>query len=310
MIITLNSTTSSQIAARLVRLREEGGAVALGRVLTLIVSTPPEHVERAVDAANDASREHPCRVLVVSPSADGDGDDGLDAEIRVGGDAGASEVIVLRPRGGARSELDSLVMPLLLPDAPIVTWWPSTPPDSPSTDQLGAMAQRRITDTYECDAPAELLGRLGEGYAPGDTDLAWARVTLWRGLIAAALDEPPFTPLTAVTVRGNTEHPSLLLLAAWLKQSLGIEVKLAHDDAPALTGVTLHRANGDVVMERPVDSTILRISEPSGVSHRVSLPLRTLSDSLIEDLRRLDPDDVYGKVLTGALPALREAASA
>ncbi|GMA31177.1 glucose-6-phosphate dehydrogenase assembly protein OpcA [Litorihabitans aurantiacus] len=140
MIITLSSTTSSKIAARLVKLREEGGAVALGRVLTLVVSAPPEHVERAVDAANDASREHPCRVLVVSPQPDGAADgpaDGLDAEIRVGGDAGASEVIVLRPRGGARSELDSLVMPLLLPDAPIVTWWPASPPPSPRPTPSG-----------------------------------------------------------------------------------------------------------------------------------------------------------------------------
>ncbi|PWD49653.1 OpcA protein [Serinibacter arcticus] len=309
MIITLTSTTSSKVAARLVRLREEGGAVALGRVLTLIISAPPEHVERAVDAANDASREHPCRVLVVSPQAATEGDadlaDGLDAEIRVGGDAGASEVIVLRPRGGAATELDSLVMPLLLPDAPIVTWWPATPPDSPSADPLGAMAQRRITDALECSAPIERLLRLAEDHAPGDTDLAWARATLWRGLIAAALDEPPFTPVLSITIRGNTAHPSLVLLGAWLRQTLDVPVTLEEvADAPALTGVVLHRENGDVVMERPVDSTILKISEPSGVSHRVSLPLRTLSDSLIEDLRRLDPDDVYGEVLTTALPAL------
>lgn len=305
MIITLTATTSSAIAARLVRLREEGGAVALGRVLTLIVSTPEDHVERAIDAANDASREHPCRVLVVSPNEDADADDGLDAEIRVGGDAGASEVIVLRPRGGATTELDSLVMPLLLPDAPIVTWWPAAPPESPSADPLGAMAQRRITDVLECSEPMASLTRLAGTHAPGDTDLAWARATLWRGLVAAALDEPPFTQVKAVTIQGNTDHPSLSLLGAWLNHSLGVPITLTHvAEAPALTGVTLHREHGDVVMERTIGSTILTIAEPSGVSHRVSLPLRTLSDSLIEDLRRLDPDDVYGEVLTKALPKL------
>ncbi|WP_348525511.1 OpcA/G6PD domain-containing protein [Litorihabitans aurantiacus] len=114
------------------------------------------------------------------------------------------------------------------------------------------------------------LTQLAQGYHPGDTDLAWARATLWRGLIAAALDEPPYTPVTGVTLRGNTRHPSLVLLGAWLRESLGVPVAMEHDDAPAITGAVLHRENGDVLMERPVDSTILRISEPSGVSHRVS----------------------------------------
>ena len=308
MIIKLEATTSSAIASRLVQLHEEGGAVALGRVLTLIVSAASEEVETAIQTANDASREHPCRVLVVAPT---EGEDGLDAEIRIGGDAGASEVIVLRPRGGARDELDSLVMPLLLPDAPIVTWWPGTPPVSPSQDSLGAMAQRRITDAMQCSDPVASLLRLGEHHAPGDTDLAWARATLWRGLIAAALDEPPFTPVNGVTIAGNTEHPSVSLLGAWLHDGLGVQVTFeAVPDATALVRVVLHRENGDVVMDRPPNSTILNISEPSGIHHRVSLPLRTLADSLIEDLRRLDPDEAYAHVITKALPALLASKSA
>ena len=39
MIIPLESVTATQIASRLVQVREEGGVVALGRVLTLIVMT-------------------------------------------------------------------------------------------------------------------------------------------------------------------------------------------------------------------------------------------------------------------------------
>ena len=56
--------------------------------------------------------------------------------------------------------------------------WPATPPASPSTDQLGAMEQRRITDALECPAPGDVLAGLGEGYRPGDTDLAWAHMAL------------------------------------------------------------------------------------------------------------------------------------
>lgn len=186
MKIELTDTTSSAIASRLVALRDEGGAVALGRVLTLIVSAVADDVETAIEATNAASREHPCRVIVVCPT---EGDhDGLDAEIRVGADAGASEVIVLRPHGGAASQLDSLVTPLLLPDAPIVTWWPGTPPAEPATDPLGAMSQRRITDVLQCSdprggpgptvgpsPPGRYRSRLGPGHPVARTDRGSAR---------------------------------------------------------------------------------------------------------------------------------------
>src|SRR5690606_13961606 len=147
MIVTLRNTNSAEVGSRLVSLRDEGGAVALGRVLTLVVRPDDEAAsERAIRTANGASHEHPMRVIVVLPDEE-EGPAGLDAEIRVGGHAGASEVVVLRPRGGAGRDPGSLVMALLLPDAPIVTWWPSTPPDKPEQDPLGAMAQRRISES-------------------------------------------------------------------------------------------------------------------------------------------------------------------
>lgn len=298
MKIQLTDTTASEIGAKLVELREEGGAVALGRVLTLIVATDEAGLEEAVEATNHASREHPCRVLMVVPGA---GDDGLDAEIRVGGDAGASEIVVLRPRGETAGFLGSLVTPLLLPDAPIVTWWPGAHPDNPAADPLGAISKRRITDALSCADPIGSIRTLAEHHAPGDTDLAWARATLWRGLIAAALDEPPYTPVHRVTITGNLDHPSIVLIAAWLTHSLHCPVDLEPvAGAEAIVSVTLHRGNGDVVMERPVNTTVLQITEPSGIHHKVTLPLRTVADSLIEDLRRLDPDEMYGDVLKAA----------
>ena len=98
MIIDLPGTTTAAINRRMVELRESGGAVALGRVLTLVVLTDDGDVEEAVDAANHASREHPCRVLVLAAGSRR-GTSRLDAQIRVGGDAGASEVVVLRMYG-------------------------------------------------------------------------------------------------------------------------------------------------------------------------------------------------------------------
>jgi len=70
VIIDLPSTTTSQVNSKLVHLREQGGAYTIGRVLTLVVvADDSERTEEVIDAANHASREHPCRVIVVARGA-------------------------------------------------------------------------------------------------------------------------------------------------------------------------------------------------------------------------------------------------
>ena len=72
----------------------------MGRVLTLVIAPDSEDVlEDSIEAANFASREHPCRVIAVLPGDREAADPRLDAEIRVGADAGAGEVVVLRLAG-------------------------------------------------------------------------------------------------------------------------------------------------------------------------------------------------------------------
>lgn len=301
MIITLTGTSTAEIGARLVDLREEGGVVALGRVLTLVIITTGDEAETAVEAANRASREHPCRVIVVD-RGNGREDAGLDAEIRIGADAGASDVVMLHPFGDARAEVDTLVMPLLLPDAPIVVWWPSQPPEVLGADPLGAMAHRRISDVGECPDAIELLRRLGQHYTAGDTDLSWARTTLWRGITAAAMDEQT-GPVSAVTVHGSLARPSTHLFAAWLAAYLDAPTVVQEDPgASAITGVDLTVGEGRISMHRPEGSTVVTINQPDQPEHQIAMPKRSLEDCLMEDLRRLDPDEAYRRTLIEGLP--------
>ncbi|SDD24584.1 glucose-6-phosphate dehydrogenase assembly protein OpcA [Sanguibacter gelidistatuariae] len=293
-------TTAGAVAKRLIKIREEGGAVALGRVLTLVIVADESDVEESVDAANDASREHPCRILVIAP-AKGSVTNRLDAEIRVGGDAGASEVIVLRPSPVLAEHPDTLIMALLLPDAPIVAWWPSEFPASPSTDLIGQMAKIRITDSMRCADPLEALKTLRSNHRPGDIDLAWTRVTVWRGLLAAALDQPPYESVTEAVVAGDLAHPSVDLLAAWIAQRLKCTVSIERNHAAnAITKVVLRRKSGDIALVRP-DGRIATLSQPGQPDHRIALPVRELRECLSEELRRLDPDEVYGEVLAKGL---------
>ncbi|WP_448060947.1 glucose-6-phosphate dehydrogenase assembly protein OpcA [Cellulomonas hominis] len=300
MIIDLPGTTTRDINKRLVKERDEGGAVALGRVLTLIIDVDGNDAEEAIEAANDASREHPCRVIVLAENTAA-GDAVLDAQIRLGGDAGASEVIVLRPSGALADHLDTLVLPLLLPDAPIVAWWPYEVPENPAEHPLGRLAQRRITDTTQCSQPSATLRRLAKVHVEGNTDLAWTRATLWRGLIAATLDQPPYETVHRVLVAGESTHPSVDLIAAWLAQELRCPVEIERqEDAPAITQVRLERRSGPIVLDRP-DGKTAALIQPDQPEHRIALPIRQLRECLAEELRRLDPDEVYGEVLQKGL---------
>ncbi|WP_137845977.1 glucose-6-phosphate dehydrogenase assembly protein OpcA [Microbacterium sp. 2FI] len=302
MIVDLPDTTVSKISRALVNVREEGGAVALGRVLTLIILTREGAMEEVIEAANDASREHPMRVIVLLIGNDQDAESRLDAQIRVGGDAGASEVITLRIAGEAgNSNLESLVTGLLLPDAPVVVWWPNRTPDNPSKTSIGKIAQRRITDAATKTDPAAWVADLGSKYAPGDTDLAWTRLTRWREQLAAILDQPPYEAVTGVRVRGAADSPSTALLAAWLRLTLDVPVDWAYLDSAewphGIKSVTLVRPSGEVVLERP-NSDVAILTQPGQPIHDLAFPRRTLRECLAEELRRLDPDVLYGRVIT------------
>ncbi|SDI39004.1 glucose-6-phosphate dehydrogenase assembly protein OpcA [Actinokineospora alba] len=310
MIIDLPSTTTSQVNSKLVHLREQGGANTLGRVLTLVIVTDDgERVEDAIDAANDASREHPCRVIVVARGAK-KAAARLDAQIRIGGDAGASEVIVLRLYGPLADEGASCVIPLLLPDAPVVAWWPFEAPARPSDDPIGRLAQRRITDSAAERHPIKALQTRQKQYADGDTDLAWTRLTLWRAVLAASLDLPPYEKVTAASVSGGGDSPSTDLLAAWLATFLKVPVKRINaGDGHGIVSVAMDRRSGTVELQRP-DGKVGTLTQPGQPARRVALQRREVRDCLSEELRRLDADEIYEATLNGLTKVTRGRATA
>ncbi|MFB7874955.1 glucose-6-phosphate dehydrogenase assembly protein OpcA [Nocardia sp. NPDC056064] len=295
MIVDMPDTDTIAVAKRMVQLRETNGVITQGRVLTLVVCTlDSSEAEDAIDAANDASREHPCRVIVLA-RGDRDAETRLDAQIRVGGDAGAAEVIVLRLQGPLVNHESSVVTPFLLPDTPVVAWWPRGAPEFPSQDSVGRLAKRRITDATFAPDPQAAIKKRRYSYAPGDTDLAWSRITYWRALLAAALDEPPFAPVTAVTVSGLAEEPALDTLAGWLAARLSCPVIRKTGELR----VELHRGSDSIAIARPQlgrTATLTRTGEPD---QRIALARRETRDCLAEELRRLDADEIYAEALAG-----------
>jgi len=307
VIIDLPKTTSVSVSKKLVKLRNDVGAMTLGRVLTLVIVVDDTQAEDIIEAANDASRQHPCRIIVVV-AGNRRGTNRMDAQIRVGGDAGASEVVVLRLFGALANHGQSVVVPLLLPDSPVVAWWPHEAPADLRKDPIARMAQRRITDAAEAPSPKAALKKLAKTYAPGDTDLAWTRITLWRGLLAAALDGPPYAPVTEAVVAGAVDSPSSDLLAAWLAVTLKVPVERVRTKAGSgVVSVRLERENGPIDLARP-DGVIATLSQPSQPDRRISLKRRGLAECLSDELRRLDADEVYEETLVRGLATLTPAA--
>ncbi|MCX4984932.1 glucose-6-phosphate dehydrogenase assembly protein OpcA [Streptomyces sp. NBC_00572] len=301
MKIDLTDTNSSKINKAILEGRRAVGTPAAGAVLTLVVVTDEENAYDAVKAANDASREHPSRTLVVIKRHGRTPRDRhetrLDAEVRLGSDAGSGETVLLRFHGELGARADSVVLPLLLPDAPVVVWWPVDAPDVPSRDPLGSLAQRRITDMYAVEDPLAALEARAGSYAPGDTDLAWTRLTPWRSMLAAALDQAPLA-VTSAAVESEAENPSAELLARWFEVKLGVPVDRIVTDGPVVTAVRMGTADGEIRIDRP-EGPVARLSIPGQPSRVLALKVRTTAELIAEELRRLDPDEAYAAALRG-----------
>ncbi|MFF7209749.1 glucose-6-phosphate dehydrogenase assembly protein OpcA [Streptomyces sp. NPDC008238] len=312
MRIDLTDTTASHINKALVRGRRAIGSPAVGMVLTMVIVTDEENAHDALKAAEQAAQEHPSRTLVVirrpSRTTRRHIPSRVDAEVRVGSDAGSGEAVLLRLFGEVAEHADSVVLPLLLPDAPVVVWWPADAPDTPAKDPLGALAQRRITDAYDVDRPLERLAARAGSYAPGDTDLAWTRLTPWRSMLAAALDQAP-ARVTSAVVESESDNPSAELLARWFADRLRVPVEQVVTDGPVVTAVRLRTPDGDILIDRP-EGAVARLSIPGQPTRVLALKVRSTAELIAEELRRLDPDEAYAAALRAQVEAPRTKASA
>jgi glucose-6-phosphate dehydrogenase assembly protein OpcA len=297
-VTTLWDTTGTAVVKALGAERRQAGSVSSGLALTLVVVVEEKWVAEAEQAATRAAAEHPCRLLIVVRRRPDAPEPRLDAEVLIGGRLGPGEAVVMRMYGRLALHADSVVLPLLAPDAPVVTWWYGPPPRLIAHDPLGVLADRRVTDTSLASDPLAAVQQRADDYAPGDTDLAWTRTTLWRALCASALD-PVTGGVSAVTVSGSSSSPTRALLAGWLGSRLGVEVALDDTEGPGVTGVRMVFDEGEVTLVRDAGgmATMTRTGQPE---RTLPLERRELGDLLAEELRRLDADEVYA----GALAAV------
>ncbi len=288
MIIQLEKTSTREVAQALIKARRNVGS-ASGMVLTLMVVSDEEHREDALAAARASAMAHPSRVLVVTH---GEGDEPrLDAEIQVG-EGIPGDLVLFTISGELKDHVDSILRPLLLPDSPVIAWWPHDAPLDLAEDPLGRLADRRITDAAGSVDPPTALRERARNHTPGDTDLTWTRLTRWRALLVAALDQHP-EKVVSGTVSAAKDNAPAALLAAWLENALDIDIRLETNELPGVSKVCLVTASGAIEIDRGRSANIAHYTVPGEPERKVALKRRPLTDLLTEELQRLDPDIVF-----------------
>ncbi|MEN9751344.1 MAG: hypothetical protein RLZZ600_391, partial [Actinomycetota bacterium] len=113
--------------------------------------------------------------------------------------------------------------------------------------------------------------------------------------------------ITGGFVSAADGSPSARLLAAWLQLQLQVPIEYRESKRGEHDGsiheVVLSRASGDIKLAR-LNSSVAHLEQPGQPRHDVTLMRRSLRDCLAEELRRLDPDVVYGAVITNGIAGL------
>jgi glucose-6-phosphate dehydrogenase assembly protein OpcA len=306
-MIGLWDTTGNEVVKALSAERRSAGGVTSGLALTLVVVTDEKRVREAEGAATIAASAHPCRILIVVRSDVLRDVNRLDAEIVVGGRLGPCEAVVTRMYGRLALHAESVVMPLLAPDVPVVTWWHTEPPEKIANDFVGVVADRRITDSALAPDPIVALRQRALDYAPGDTDLAWTRITPWRTLVAAAFDTLE-TKVVAAAVVAPDKDPTAVLMRGWLAARLHVTPEaVSTSEFPRMRAVELVCENDERISLTREDGTAL-MSRTGQPDRQLPLVRRPLGDELAEELRRLDSDQIYAEALgaVSEIPDLEE----
>ena len=179
-----------------------------------------------------------CVVLIAEPPPPPDGRPRVRSWARVAHHRygeGRSEVVweevIVHTNVPARY-LPAVVLPLLLPELPVFTWWEGTPPFSEEVfDELATVTDRLILDLATFVDPVPDLARLAraaQALGPAVSDCVWGRLTPWRELLAAPFNGPPLRGAAHAIQRLRVDAVDAsagLELVGWFASRLGWELE-------------------------------------------------------------------------------------
>jgi glucose-6-phosphate dehydrogenase assembly protein OpcA len=108
--------------------------------------------------------------------------------------------------------------------------------------------------------------------------------------------DQPSGDVTGGTVSAQAGNPTADLIAAWLSHAYRVDIGAEASAGPGITEVSFTTSDGDIVITRP-DGRVAHLRRPGQPERRVALHRRDTTELLEEELRRLDPDEVYAEAL-------------
>jgi glucose-6-phosphate dehydrogenase assembly protein OpcA len=235
-------TSVSEIERKLASLRMEGdrGARLRTSVMTHIAWVPEEWVEAAEDVLAGLAERHPSRTIVLLPQS---GEGGLEGEVSAESFAAGenrsicTDTIRIRLHGASAEHPASVVEPLLISDLPVFLRWRGLPTFGYSPfEELVDVVDRLIFDSTEWpDLPRTYAGLAQVFDRVAVSDIAWARTSRWRPMLASLW--PEIAGVGTIKVTGTLAQAHLL--AGWLRSRLERPIELEHEPSDRLVGVEL-----------------------------------------------------------------------
>lgn len=229
----------------------EHNGVLRTSTVNLIVYIPGPRKTREVDeVVSDITLAHPARVILLLIDHDST-DRSVRAEVSshctlqsFSHKQVCCEEISILASAAVAGEIPSAVSPLVIADLPVYLWWRAVPTlEDRLFKRLGEISDRVIIDSAHFANPRGDLKSLARivGDSPRRTafsDLNWARLGAWRGLLAGFYDVVEYRPLVDRLKRVVIEYAPgsngaaeiaarPLLLAGWLASRLGWKVEAA-----------------------------------------------------------------------------------
>jgi glucose-6-phosphate dehydrogenase assembly protein OpcA len=184
-----------------------------------------------------------------------------------------SEEVLLSAGPGHERELTSAVLPLLVPDIPVVVWFSSAEPSVALASRLVDSADRVVFDSALAAGPwtaFDAAARLVSEGGVSCVDLAWTRLGAWRDLLAQSFDghaAHDLEHLTSIEIAGSPDAAAPLLMAGWLVSRLALstaDVVRGGNDLRATLYDGTRAVSLAVRPEGSADLRAVRISTPGG----------------------------------------------
>jgi len=224
--------------------------VLRARVANLLVFVPSQELLNHVhELLPELTATHPSRVLMMHGARSAPDNDiemavasHFQTDKRSDRKRICCEEVTLRAQGSFVVELPSAALPLLVSDLATFLWWRDAVQVSDKVLQLLMRAtDRLVIDSGEFADPRSCLSEMNKLFGQlnqrsqdqvGVSDINWARLTLWRGLLADFYDVPSYhewfdqidhvrIDYVAPEQQPDSVAPQALLIAGWLASRLG-----------------------------------------------------------------------------------------